>query len=155
MAEFRIQYKIGKSGKLREKVIADVEDRKQASIRFHTEGPDNSYISHIEEVKEEEVPNKSSLTRRAMKIENSFDQFLIEALETQNKLNQDLLDFLGMTRTTWSKLRKHPEKLQIADLMRISEFLDVEFSKLADEARQVAEQHKKSDTLEPMTFRKR
>ena len=61
---------------------------------------------------------------------------------------------MGMTKTTWVRMRKNPENLNLYDLVRMSQFLDVPFTQLVSETIRVVEEKQKNGTLSAARFRK-
>ena len=147
MTDFNIKYRLGEGTKIREYLVQGVKDRKEASLKFNDETPDNSILVEIEEVNE---PIKSSeRVHRRMIINNDFDQFILDQLQQKELTNNDLIDYIGVNRNTWGRLRRNPEKLYFYDLCRICEFLDVPMETLTAILSKVVQENIKQGTLNP------
>ena len=153
MSDFLIEYKIGKGTKVKSYTVKDADDKMDASVRFQNEGPDNSFVVHIEEIGNDRPVRRKDQIYRRMIIHNSFDQFILDTLQEKNLTNQALIGHMHMTRKTWSRLREHPENFYLYDLILMSDFLAVPLSTLIAETTKVIEDNKTKKSLWPVRFR--
>lgn len=152
MTDFEIKYRLGEGKKIRTHTVKDADSKKDASIRFHDECPDNSVLVEIQEIT---APQKkpSDRVHRRMMIRNSFDQFILDQLQVNDRINNELIEYVGMSKAAWGRMRRNPENLYFYDMIRISEFLNIPMATLINEISKVVEENKTSGILDPARFR--
>ncbi|MEM7298660.1 MAG: helix-turn-helix domain-containing protein [Bacteroidota bacterium] len=130
MTDFKLQYRIeGKGKKLHELRVNGAKSKKEASITFSQQAPENAILVKIDEVKPKEPV---SLSDRRMIIHNSFDQFIHDSLIAIGQTNERLIKHAGIHRPAWIKLRKNPENLYFKHIQKIAEFLELPLSEVTN-----------------------
>lgn len=141
MSDFLIRYRLGEGEKTRELTIQGVSSRKEASVKFIENAPENAYITAIDELDPSAArSSQNHRSHRKMAINNSFDAFILKSLEEADKTNQELIDFISINRKQWKERRTNPESLKLSELMMISAYLEIPFEDLVNEAHTIAKE---------------
>ena len=124
MKDFKIEYKIGKGDKVRE-VKVQAESIKEASINFLSEATENTYVVQVVEIK-----TAPKARGKKMSINNKFDEFLAERLETMKLDNDQLYPKLKMSKSKWIRMRNNPENFTIQEVIMLSEALNTDLQEI-------------------------